>query len=83
MLSGHQTGWPNDKMLVHLTCWIVQHLSFGRAFNPMVFRSVEDVMAVHVLNSTVFICGGYDGLTVFDEYGVLIWLPFNGRKFYK
>ena len=32
MLSGHQTRWPNDIMLVHPTCWVVQHLSFGRAF---------------------------------------------------
>ena len=32
MLRGHQTRWPNDKMLVHPTCWVVQHLSFGRAF---------------------------------------------------
>ena len=32
-LSGHQTRWPNDKMLVHPTCWIIQHLSFGRALN--------------------------------------------------
>ena len=31
MLSGHQTRWPNDKMLVYPTCWVVQHLSFGRA----------------------------------------------------
>ena len=33
MLSGHQTRWPNDKMLVHPTCWFAQHLSFGRALS--------------------------------------------------
>ena len=33
MLSGHQTRWPNDRMLVHPTCWVVQHLSFGRALS--------------------------------------------------
>ena len=31
-LNGHQTRWPNAKMLVHPTSLIVQHLSFGRAF---------------------------------------------------
>ena len=37
MLSGHQTRWPNDKMLVHPTCWVVQHLSFGRALREKVW----------------------------------------------
>ena len=35
-------------------------------------------------NSTVFICGGYDGLTIFDAIWSLdLAIPFNGRKFYK
>ena len=39
MLSGHQTRWPNDKMLVHPTCWVVQHLSFGRAFTHLLSQN--------------------------------------------
>ena len=26
MLSGHQTRWPNDKMLVQPICWVVQRI---------------------------------------------------------
>ena len=48
MLSGHQTRWPNDKMLVHPTCWVVQHLSFGRALRRYFITS----SLIYALKST-------------------------------
>ena len=54
MLSGHQTRWPNDKMLVHPTCWVVQHLSFGRALRSQ-SDCAEVVLAASVKGFSVLV----------------------------
>ena len=62
MLSGHQTRWPNDKMLVHPTCWVVQHLSFGRAFRGIVPDLAR--IGTHILRTGGATAAGNAGVPV-------------------